>query len=213
MNQCTLNKAAVIGILGGTFDPVHFGHLRSAIECAEAFGLSEVRLMPCNPVHRHSPIASKDDRKKMLELAVASSNIITIDERELNGINPTYSIDTLRQIRAESGSESALYFAVGVDAFNAIETWKDWQELFELVNFIVMYRPATTLTISNPLIKDRIAIFEGIHKPAGTIYELAVSALDISSTKIRQLVKQHHSIEYLLPEAVQHYIHQQELYQ
>jgi nicotinate-nucleotide adenylyltransferase len=212
-NKALHNYPAAIGILGGTFDPVHFGHLRSAIECANAFGLSEVRLMPCHPVHRNPPVASAADRKKMLELAVENASVIVVDDRELQQSHATYSIDTLRAIRAEVGPDVALYFAVGIDAFNDIETWKDWQQLFTLANFIVMSRPATVLAISNPVIKERITVFAGIHQSAGCIYELAVSALDISATKIRQLVKQHQSIEYLLPDTVQHYIHQQELYQ
>lgn len=210
----TMDKSVVaVGILGGTFDPVHFGHLRSAVECVNAFGLSEMRLMPCHPVHRQTPFASDADRKHMLDLAVTTSKVIRVDDRELQQLQPTYTIDTLRGIRLQMGNVAPLYFAVGVDAFNAIETWKEWPALFDLVNFIVMYRPGSTMAIKNDVLRKKIRVFAGEHRAAGYVYELAVSALDISSTTIRKLVRNRQSIEFLLPPSVETYIHQQRLYQ
>lgn len=208
-----MNEAVrAVGIMGGTFDPVHFGHLRSAVECATAFGLSEVRLMPCNPVHRHVPVASAEDRQQMLELAVEGSAQLVFDGRELFQSQPTFTIDTLRQIRLETGYARPLYFIVGSDAFNAIETWKDWQCLFAEANFIVMHRPSSPLMISHPLLKEKLSEFHGEHLPYGCIYPVQVSGMDISSTKIRQLCAAGKSIEFLLPAAVEKHIQQKRLY-
>lgn len=213
MNPSFVNDAKAIGVLGGTFDPVHFGHLRAAIECANAFALAEVRLMPCNPVHRQAPVASATDRQAMLWRAVDGSAVLSIEEYELQQTCPTYTIDTLRHIRKEIGYTQPLYFILGTDAFNAIETWKEWQALFNEANFVIMHRPGAAMTVENAFIRQRLKHFSGEHQVAGAIYQLDISALDISSTKIRQLIAQHQSIEFLLPKSVESYIQQQGLYQ
>ena len=149
----------------------------------------------------------------MLELAVQGSPLLAVEGYELEQEHSTYTIDTLRHIRQQTGYGLPLYFIVGSDAFNAIETWKDWQALFAETSFIVMHRPACPLVITHPFIKARLADFTGEHVAAGRVYPLAISGLDISSTRIRQLMRQGQSIEFLLPEAVENYIQQKRLYQ
>ena len=205
-------ETKALGLLGGTFDPVHFGHLRAAIECADAFQLSEVRLMPCNPVHRQQPVATNEQREAMLSMAVQEPSRLALERFELGQLNPTYTIDTLRHVRSLIGRDRPLYFIVGSDAFNAIETWKEWQALFDEANFIVMHRPASPLLIQHEDIRSRVASFDGNHFANGNVYPFAISGLDISSTKIRDLVHSGFSIEFLLPNAVEAYIKQQRLY-
>lgn len=213
MIKLKCSSTPAIGLLGGTFDPVHIGHLRAAVECANTLHLSEIRLMPCNPVHRGLPQASNTDRKKMLDLAVQNSRILTVESYELGQQLPTYTIDTLRYIRHQIGYDVPLYFITGADAFNQIETWKEWHLLFAEANFVVMQRPGVELAVNNDEIRGKLSSFDGIHNNCGSIYPVKVSALDVSSTKIRQLIQQQLSIEFLLPKSVELYIQQQGLYQ
>lgn len=208
------SKLKPIGIMGGTFDPVHNGHLRVAEELGEFFGLKEIRLMPCHqPVHRDAPMVSPEHRQKMLELAIETSNMLTVDTRELEREGPSYTVDTLRELRAEVGDETPIYFAMGSDAFNAIDTWKKWKKLFELANIVVIHRPGAELAVHSDFVKEKMAWFSGKHVPAGKVYELTVSPLAISSTQIRRLLNFERSIKYLLPESVEKYINKQKLYQ
>ena len=203
-----------IGIMGGMFDPVHTGHLRAAIEFAEALSLSEVRLLPCHqPPHKESPLVSSVQRREMLELAIRHADKLCVDDRELMLRNePSYTISSLRQLRQELGDETPIYFALGADAFNKLDTWKDWKELFSLANFVVMHRPASEISFSNAFLQSRLSDIDSEHPVAGNIYELTISALDISSTKIRQLIQSDQSIKFMLPEVVEQYIYQNQLY-
>ncbi len=213
MQMANQQQQQAVGIIGGMFDPVHTGHLRAAIEFAEAFSLSQVSLLPCHqPPHRELPQVSSGQRKEMLELAIADMNNFSVDDRELKLDQPSYTVSSLRQIRKELGDDTPLYFALGADAFNTIDTWKDWKELFSLANFVVMHRPANRIVFSNALLKSKLQEFNGGHSVAGNIYELTISALDISSTKIRQMIQSDQSIKFLLPEAVETYIHENQLY-
>lgn len=206
-----VNKA--VGFFGGTFDPVHFGHLRAAIECVKAFCLSEVRLLPCLPVHKHKTGASAQDRKQMITLAIKDTPQLALDDYELGQVDPTYTINTLQHFRSQLPNDTAIYFIVGADAFNGIETWKSWQSIFDLCNVIVVSRPSSHQQNCSDAIQQRIKLFNGQHVIAGNIYFLPISAIDISSTKIRDLLTAKEAVDFLLPHAVISYIQQQGLYQ
>ena len=135
-------ESSALGIMGGTFNPVHNGHLHAATAFAEAFNLPQLYLMPCyQPVHKQFPIASAEQRLAMLNIALANHDNLCVDDRELKRVGASYTIDSLQQIRAEIGSEARIYFALGTDAFSSLSRWKHWQELFTYANFVVLHRP------------------------------------------------------------------------
>lgn len=207
----------MIGILGGTFDPVHFGHLRTGLEVAEALGLDQLRFVPSHrPPHRRDPQASPWQRLAMLELAVRSEPRFAVDDREVRCPGPSYSVHTLATTRAELGEES-LCFLVGMDAFLELDTWRDWQALFEHCHFIVMHRPgvrgdyaARFRNLIGPrLVHHRSALRCASH---GHVLVLPVTQLDISATAIRQMIRGRRSPRFLLPDAVLELIERWELY-
>ncbi|CAA0124263.1 putative nicotinate-nucleotide adenylyltransferase [BD1-7 clade bacterium] len=202
-----------IAYVGGTFNPVHFGHLRVATELGEALGVAQVMLMPCfQPVHRQEPGVTADQRLAMLRLAIADDNQLDADAREIERGGASYTVDSLRSIRAEQGTESAIYFAMGADAFNRLQSWKDWQQLFDLANVVVMHRPGSVIDWQCDFLRSRVKALDGIHQTAGDLFELEVSALDISSTDIRQRARKGRSIDYLLPPSVVKHIQNHQLY-
>jgi nicotinate-nucleotide adenylyltransferase len=206
-----LTKA--LGIIGGTFNPVHIAHLRIAIDFAESFNLSQVSLMPCaEPVHRDQPDVATEDRVAMLELAVKASEKIAIDLREVKRKGPSFTVDSLAQIRAECGDDTALYFAMGTDAFQQITTWHCYQQLFDLANIVVMHRPESAFALNEPYFLERQQSFTGEHQAAGALYELPVSALAVSSTMLREKIKAGRSVDFLVPPEVQNYIAEHQLY-
>jgi len=207
----------MIGIFGGTFDPIHYGHLRTALEVCEALGLDEVRFVPCGlPAHRSQPGASAAQRLAMLELALDSADPrFRIDDRELQRVGPSYMVDTLASIRSEF-SECALCLIVGIDAFQGMPAWHRWRDIFKLAHVVVMERPfepsyadALERVLSQRLVADRTAL---ARQPAGCIYFQDVSQLAISASRIRDLVRHRKSIQYLMPEAVRAFIADSGLY-
>ena len=162
----------MIGIFGGTFDPVHYGHLRSALEVKEIFGLSEVRLIPsAQPPHREQPAASALMRLHMLDLAIKNQQGLTIDTRELTRSGASYMVDTLKSLRQELKNEPLLLF-IGSDAFNQLKTWHQWQHLFEYAHIVVMTRPGFEIqNIDDFFIARRATeITELAHNRAGKLY-------------------------------------------
>ena len=130
----------MIGIFGGTFDPIHFGHLRCALEIAEQLELSEVRMLPCGqPPHRTAPQAAPEQRRQALELALAGQSLLSLDTRELERPGPSYMVDTLVALRAEVGQRS-LCLILGQDAFNGLASWDRWELVPELacVQVVIM---------------------------------------------------------------------------
>lgn len=206
-------------LVGGTFNPIHFGHLRSALELAEALNAPQVHLLPCHiPPHRAQPSVPSEVRLKLIELAIADEPRLAIDARELEHERYSYSLHTLKAVREEIGPEAPLIFALGMDAFLGIESWHQWQELFELAHFVVFTRPGAKPQQMSAALK---AFFEAHHtadsaalinEPSGRIWMFPVTALDISSTRIRQLIAQGSSPRYLLPGAVWDYIQMNRLY-
>ena len=131
-----------IGVLGGTFDPVHFGHLRLAKCARDDFQLDEVHLLPCRvPALKPQPIATAQQRVDMLRLAIANEPGLVVDESELHRDGPSYTVDTLRALRVEVGPECAICLIMGMDAFLSLPAWHEWQEIIGLAHVIVMQRP------------------------------------------------------------------------
>lgn len=209
-----VNAQSAIGYFGGSFDPVHYGHLRVAVEFAQAFQLSQVALMPCyQSPHRDLPTATAEQRYDMLKLAVEESDYLRIDGRELLASKASYTVDSLAAIRQEIGPQRPLYFAMGADAFLHIEKWKNYQQLFELANIVVLHRPSYAIDITQAALQCRHQQFNGQHFAAGKLYDLAVTSLGISSTQIRQAIQHKQTIQYLVPDQVANYIQRQRLYQ
>jgi nicotinate-nucleotide adenylyltransferase len=204
----------VIGILGGTFDPIHYGHLRTALEVAEHFGISDMRLIPGNvPPHRAQPVASAEQRLAMLQLALSGEACLQADPRELQREGYSYSVDTLTSFRAEVGDECPILFTLGIDAFLAFQTWHRWEAILQLTHLVVVHRPGYSLPPAGWYTERlRVNPQDLCHTPAGSIYFLAVTALDISATRLREALQRGKSPRYLLPDSVLDYIHRHQLY-
>ena len=215
------NKA--IGILGGTFDPIHYGHLRLAEEMLELASLGQIRFVPAGtPPHRGVPQVSAQHRSAMVKLAIADQPAFVLDAREVERSGKCYTVDTLGELRAELGTEQPLCLLMGGDAFLQLHTWHEWERLFELAHIVVGYRPGFTLEerihTATPELQahyqQRLCAARVLsQQPAGGIAELAIPKLEISATLIRSRVAENRSIRYLLPNAVADYIHQHQLYE
>lgn len=210
-----------IGILGGTFDPIHFGHLRMAEELREKLGLAQVRFIPAaTPPHRASPMIAVGHRTEMVRLAIAGNPAFLLDKRELDRPGPSYTYDTLTELRAELGDTAPLCLLLGGDAFLGLDSWHRWQELLNLAHIVVAHRPGATPQEDNmpAAIRDTWRRHgtqrpEDLHlMPAGRILLQPITALDISASAIREALLQGRSTRYLLPDAVCDYIHQHHLY-
>ena len=208
-----------IGILGGTFDPVHHGHLRLAQECLESLKLAEVRLIPVHsPPHRAAPVATPAQRLRMVQLAIEGAAGLVADGRELDRGGQSYTIETLEPLRREAGMRP-LCLIMGMDAFRQINTWRRWTALLEYAHIIVVERPGR-----EPRFDDRevAKLFvehaapgpDALHaSPAGRIFRLNAPLLDISATHIRAIFAGGGNPRWLLPEAVIDYIQREKLYQ
>ncbi|TAJ91516.1 MAG: nicotinate-nucleotide adenylyltransferase [Gammaproteobacteria bacterium] len=207
-----------IGLLGGTFDPVHHGHLRLALEARTNLDLAEVRLVPAaEPPHRETPQAAQHHRRAMLELAIAGVPGLRLDAREIERPGKSYTVDTVASLRAEL-PDQPLCLLVGRDAFLALHTWRRWRELPELVHIVIVDRPGAAAVIED---RDLAEIYASrraddpaaLHEtPAGRIYRAAWPLLDISASRVRELLAAGGDIRYLVPDAVIQYIQQQQLY-
>lgn len=210
------------GLLGGTFDPIHFGHLRGAEEIMEMFGLNRIIFVPSSrPPHKlEANITSFYHREQMIKLAIEGNVNFSFSEVEKLRADKSYSVETVKYILSRYMENLELYFIVGQDAFQAIITWKDWENLLMLCNFAVMTRPGyAEMKLDKILPADFAAQFaydkniDGFKGPAGyAIYFRQVSFLDISSSRIRAMVKENKSIRYLLPDAARRYIFKNSLY-
>jgi len=211
-----------IGVLGGTFDPIHFGHLRLAEEMLELANLRQIRFIPTGtPPHRDAPKVSAQHRSAMVRLAIADQPAFVLDDREVKRTTKCYTVDTLRELRAELGAIQPLCLLMGGDAFLQLHTWHEWEQLFELAHIVVGYRPGYTLEerIDSATEKLRLHYQQRLctvaalsQQPSGGIVELAIPKLEISATLIRSRVAENRSIRYLLPNAAADYIHQHHLY-
>ncbi|NOT84137.1 MAG: nicotinate-nucleotide adenylyltransferase [Methylococcaceae bacterium] len=204
----------MIGIYGGTFDPVHFGHLRTALELKSLFKLTEVRLIPCaNPPHRAVPLTPPLMRLQMLQLALANRQGLVADACELARTGPSYTIDTLRELRAEQGDTPMLLF-MGMDAFAGLALWHQWQHLFDYAHIVVITRPGFKMPLDLPFFDQRLAINAEVLPtiPNGKLFFQSVTQLDISATAIRLLIARREDPHFLLPDSVIDFILQHKLY-
>jgi nicotinate-nucleotide adenylyltransferase len=211
-----------IGLLGGTFDPIHLAHLRAAEEIRGAQRLDEIRFVPAaiQPLKADAPVTTAHHRLRMIELAIAGVPGFRSWDVELGRPGPSYTVDTLRALRAEVGDDARIVFALGYDAFAAFDRWRDHLDIFALCDLVVMTRPPgpETLTID----AFPIAARESFHyDPSRECYRHAsghgvslqrITALDISATAIRASVAAQHSIRFLVPPAVEQYIAAERLY-
>jgi nicotinate-nucleotide adenylyltransferase len=207
----------MIGILGGTFDPVHFGHLRPALEIQQFLDLDEVRLVPSHrPPHRSQPQASPRQRLDMLRTAIAGDPVFTVDTREYDREGPSYTLDTLKSLRADlAGTDLCLL--VGVDAFCGFTSWHRWREIPEYCHLIVMTRPGMTLPEQGELVdfihQHQVADAATLQtRASGLLLFHPVSQLEISATRIRKLVATGKRADFLLPNSVLEIIHSEGLY-
>lgn len=206
-----------IGIFGGSFDPIHFGHLRPAIEILEALALDEVRFVPSGqPPHRGLPVAVATQRLAMVKAAIADEPHFLLDEREMQRPAPSYSVDTLAELRREFPAAS-LILIVGMDAFLGFPAWHEWRRIFELAHVVVARRPGWEQQVSGVLAEElqrrQVVTPDGLDaEPAGRILLQPVTQLEISSSLVRALIAAGGDPRFLVPEAVRRIILQQGCY-
>lgn len=218
----------MIGILGGTFDPIHYGHLRTALDVQQCLSLREVRFIPCGqPPHRQAPLATPLQRLAMVRAAIAARKSFVLDDREIKRDGPSYMVDTLKSLKHDFEDET-LCLLLGTDAFNSLAQWHQWQTLFDFANIVVMQRPeikghaASNLDVLNHTeinkgllaqLKNRVVASDSLKTHAnGAITFIPVTQLDISATSIRQQWQQGKDIQFLLPDSVLTLIQQQDIY-
>ncbi|PTS85901.1 nicotinic acid mononucleotide adenylyltransferase [Pseudomonas sp. HMWF032] len=206
-----------IGLLGGTFNPVHIGHLRSAVEVAEALQLDELRLIPsARPPHRSAPEVSAEDRLAMVRLAVTDADVLRVDDRELQRDKPSYSIDTLESLRCELAVHDQLFLLLGWDAFCGLPSWQRWDELLRHCHILVLQRPDADSEAPEAL-RDLLAARSvsdpsALNGPSGQIAFIWQTPLAVSATQIRALLASGKSARFLVPDTVLAYIHAHGLY-
>jgi nicotinate-nucleotide adenylyltransferase len=206
-----------LGILGGTFDPIHYGHLRPAQDVLRALDLAEVRIVPAaNPPHRRAPLATAEQRLRMAELAVAEFPGLRVDDREIKRGGSSYTVLTLESLREEFGARP-LCLLLGLDAFEGIETWYQWQRLPELAHFVVMTRPGWSSPAAEALpawVRGRFAhaADDLAQASGGKIYFQIVPPQDISATRIREAIARGEPVDGLLPSAVIDYVRTNRIY-
>ncbi len=204
----------MIGIYGGTFNPIHYGHLRTAIEVNELFDLNELRLLPCSlPAHRENPSVSAKMRLEMLEIAIKDYPQLGLDEREIKRSGVSYMVDTLAELRHEVIDTPIILF-MGTDAFNGLSSWHRWQDLFDYAHIVVMTRPQFIPRALPDFYNDKLVTVRESLKScvSGKIFFQKVRELDISATDIRHAFIEHKNPSFLLPEPIIEYIRAHNLY-
>ena len=215
--------APLVGIFGGTFDPIHYGHLRVAEEIVETVGLQKMYFVPAGmPRLRHSPVASSQHRVEIVRLAIQKNPDFVLDEREIYRDGVSYSIDTVREFKQEFGEEVRLCFILGADAFIKLPEWNNWKELFNLCHFIVSTRPGYSLTLIKELLSKElreecsqrwVSNTETLKKEtSGLIFIASTTMLDISATSIRAHIAAGRSVRHLVPSVTVNYISENKLY-
>jgi nicotinate-nucleotide adenylyltransferase len=211
-----------IGLFGGTFDPIHYGHLRAAEEAREAFGLQRVLFVPsAHPPHKDmGGVSRAGHRLEMVRRAVAGHPAFEVSDVECRRPGKSYAVETLRALRRLGGEEGAdLYTLLGSDAFLEIETWHSCAELFELSHWVVMQRPGTACAGNKDIpaaLRPAFRFHRGVrayaHRSGHWLFFRRLTCLEISGTQVRRLVRAGRSVRYLVPEAVEDYIRAKGLY-
>jgi nicotinate-nucleotide adenylyltransferase len=208
--------------MGGTFNPVHFGHLRAAEEVAESLRLTQVIFVPAaQPPHKSEVgLVPFGDRYRMLQLGIEENPIFELSDLEHKRAGKSYSVETLTQLSTLHGKGKELYFVLGLDAFLELPTWKSYRELFSLCHLVVVARPGYSPTSLHAMLQTQVSDnysfdpkVEGfVHPAEHTVYYREVTLLDISSSTVRELLAKGCSVRYLVPEKVEAYIYKQGLY-
>lgn len=220
-----------MAVFGGTFDPVHFGHLRSAVEVRQSLGLDKIKLVPSRtPPHREMPGSTPQQRLEMVRRATRDAPGIEVDDREIRREGKSFMIDTLHSIRAEIGADVPLTLVIGFDAFTLLDSWRDWRSISDVAHLAVIERPGHAASEANDLaagidfesLSANLADFFRerfvkmplcLHsQPGGLMCSLRLTRLDISSTQIREIIARGESPDYLMPSEVVRYIHEHGLY-
>lgn len=216
------SKFSLLGLYGGTFDPIHLGHLQIAEELLGIINFHKLIFIPSGtPRLRHAPSASMTQRAEMVGLAIQNMPMFTLDEREIRRTGISVSIDTLQEYRIERTDQEAICFILGMDAFIKLPKWQNWQMLFELCHLIIVNRPGYRTVADDDLLpelkvacKDRWVshAHDLENQRNGFIFNALTSMHDISATKIRALIANRDSVSHLLPEVVAAYIQANNLY-
>lgn len=211
-----------LGIFGGTFDPVHIAHLRCAEEARDALALDRILFVPAaTPPHkRNTPVAPARHRLAMLRLAVGGNGAFRVSGMELERSGPSYSVDTLRRLRADLPASTQLVFLLGLDAFREIHTWKEYRTLFTLADFAIFARPGYRFRSLRALlpVASRKDFCYGRnrqtlrHTSGSQVQFLELTAVDISASTIRERIRRTQSVRYLVPLPVERYIARHRLY-
>jgi len=212
-----------VGILGGTFDPIHYGHLRMAEELAEALDIDQVRFIPAgSPPHRGQPRAESGHRLEMARRAVAGNPRFVLDDREISKDGPSYSVDTLAELRAELPAGTPLVLFMGSDAFLGLAAWHEWRRLFDLAHIAVAHRPGFSPARWEDVLPDALRqqltkrrceqAGELMEASSGRVFLHAITQLDISASQIRDRCLRGKSLRYLLPDSLIDYINENHLY-
>ena len=223
--SASTTERAPLGVLGGTFDPVHFGHLRLAEEARDALGLTEVTLIPAgDPPHREQPLSTAAQRLALVARAVAGNPALSVDDGEVCQAGKSYTVLTLERLRARHGDTRPLVLILGADAFNGLHRWHRWRELFELAHIAVANRPGSppharrwpevldaelAAACASRLTRDPTCLRDSA---AGKVVPFDMTPLAISASLIRDLIRSGHSARYLLPDTVLDFIATKGLY-
>ena len=205
-------------VMGGTFDPIHHGHLRSAVDILDFFRFKTLRMVPCfQPVHKDQPSVTPEQRLQMVELGIQADIRLEVDPREILREGPSYTKDTLQELRNELGEEEPIIMVVGMDSFLSLPTWAEWRSLLSVAHILVISRPGWE--------PDFISVLEEFYEkhraqniaelqcaPAGKIWMESFTPLAISSSQVRKLCRENASIAYLVPETIQRFIEAHSLY-
>ncbi|MGB2180145.1 MAG: nicotinate-nucleotide adenylyltransferase [Porticoccaceae bacterium] len=208
-----------VALLGGTFNPIHFGHLNLANCLVDYLQVESMRMIPCAiPPHRETPSVSAEQRLAMLQLAIDDHPLLTSDDLELRKSTPSYSIETVQQIRQQVGEETPLFFCIGMDSLLTIDSWHHWQQLLDYCHLAICPRPGYKLPIKGHLAEwieqnlcDDIERVKTLAQ--GCLHLCKIPLKDISSTAIRDSIKCAQSIDHLTPKSVVNFITKHSLYE
>lgn len=217
--KCDAHMRNSLAVYGGTFDPIHYGHLRSAIEIRQALSVDTVRLVPSfSPPHRQQPNSTPAQRLEMLQLAVGDHDGICVDDREIARQGASFMVETLESIRQEVGSDTALSLVLGSDAYAIFNQWRRWEDISEIAHLVILERPGYAIADVPQALLDWSASRwvsspeELLESVSGKMTSLRLTQLEISATMIREQISAGLAIDYLLPEKVQNYINKHKLY-